>query len=85
MDLATILKISEWLQVEPSTLVNSLVSSSTDGLADEIAILLRSNSLLAKEFLKAVTAINKGQVDPSLIEDMAAYAAYKFKLSMQRQ
>ena len=80
VDVRTIIQLSEWLGVKPSTLLNSMASTRT-GLADQIEVLLSGNPLLEKEFGVAIDAVAKGQVAPVVIADIAAYAAYRIKLA----
>lgn len=79
VDLDTLLKLGNWLNVKPSALLNSM-ARSTDGYSEKIAVLLKNNPLLAKEFKKAIEAIEEGRVAPSIIEDITSYAAYKINL-----
>ncbi len=79
VDVGTIIKISQWLKVKPSTLLNSMVDTGS-GLPDQIAVMLESFPLLAENFSKAIDALVAGEVDPAIIEDIAAYTAYKINL-----
>jgi transcriptional regulator with XRE-family HTH domain len=79
VDVGTIVKISEWLRVKPSTLLNSMITTE-EGLPDQIAVLLESSPQLAKELGKAIKAIKSGQVSHAIIDDIAAYTAYKINL-----
>lgn len=83
VDVGTIVKMSEWLGVKPSTLINSMASISA--LPDQIAVMLGKHPRLENEFEQAIKKILDGTVDPSIIEDIAAYASYKINLSASRQ
>ena len=83
VDLATVLKISEWMGVKPSTLLNSMTTTKTDlGLEEKIAILLENSPLLKKELVKAIKAIETDKINPSIMEDVASYAAYRINLGL---
>lgn len=84
VDVATVFKLSKWLAVKPHTLLNSMADMD-DNLPDQIAVLLEGNQVLSKEFEKAITAIRKGNVDPSIIEDIASYASYKINLKTMKK
>ena len=78
VDVGTILKISKWTGVKPSTLLNSMATTK-DALPEQIAVLLKNYPRLENEFSKAIDAILEGTVEPKII-DIAAYAAYKINL-----
>lgn len=83
VDLATVLKISEWMGVKPSTLLNSMTTTKTDlGLEEKIAILLENSPLLKKELVKAIKAIETDKINPAIMEDVASYAAYRINLGL---
>lgn len=79
VDMGTILKYSNWLGVEPATLLNSIPDTKS-ALPHKIAIMLGKYPLLEKEFTKAVDGIVLGKIDAGIIEDICAYAAYKINL-----
>ncbi len=80
VDIDTVLKIGPWMGVKPATLLNSMVTTEF-GLPDQIAVMLENAPLLASQFAKAIKAIKDEKVDPAIIADIAAYAAYKINLS----
>ncbi len=84
VDLTTVIKISEWLGVKPSTLINSLADTKS-ALPDKIAVMLGGHPRLEAEFAKAIKAILEEKVDPAIIEDIAAYASYRIDLSVSHQ
>jgi transcriptional regulator with XRE-family HTH domain len=77
IDLDTLIKIAEWLNIRPSALL--------DTLGDEARIDAKINALvqaypeLQGVLEKAAVAIEKGQADPGLIKDIVAYAEYKLQ------
>lgn len=83
VDLTTVIKISEWLEVKPSILINSMASKK-NVLPDQIAVVLEKYPHLEAEFSKAIKAVMEGTVEPEIIEDIAAYAAYRISLRIPR-
>jgi transcriptional regulator with XRE-family HTH domain len=83
VDQATLIKISNWLKVKPATLLNSL-SSTSDVLTDKIAVVLERHPQLMEIFVKALDEVVNRKMDTAIIEDIAAYAAYKINLSSSR-
>jgi transcriptional regulator with XRE-family HTH domain len=79
IDLPTLIKFANWLHVKPSSLLNSL-SEADDQLADKISLVIQRKPKLAQAFTQAIKAIEAGEVEPAIIEDIAAYAAYKINL-----
>ena len=79
-DLATILKFSKWLEVEPNEILNYL-GSDQSSLPNLIFLALNKAPKLAHEFEAVMQAIVDGRVNLDLIEDIAAYAAYRLKLA----
>jgi hypothetical protein len=77
------LKISTWLGVKPATLTNSLADTKS-ALPDQIAVMLGKHPCLDTEYAKAIKAIVEEKADPAIIEDIAAYAAYKINLNSSR-
>jgi transcriptional regulator with XRE-family HTH domain len=81
VDIETLIKLSEWLGVIPSTLLNSMASTSR-GLADKIAAVLERAPSLTREFGRAADLIIKEKISPDILEDIAAYAAYRINLAV---
>jgi len=79
VDIETLIKLSGWLNVKPSTALNSFVLSP-DALADRVAVVIERHPQLRDVFSRAVKAIIEEDVDPSLIDDIAGYAAYKLNI-----
>lgn len=84
VDMKTILKYSAWLGVKPATLINSLPPDRS-ALPEKIIVMLGNHPILEKEFSRAVDAIVENKIDPSIIEDIAAYAAYKINMGLLQQ
>ncbi|MFH2040299.1 MAG: helix-turn-helix transcriptional regulator [Chloroflexota bacterium] len=75
IDLDTIVKIADWMNVRPAHLLD-VYGSNDKSLADRIAIVLERNSRLLEIFTEAIGKIQSGEASPDIIEDIAAYAGY---------
>jgi hypothetical protein len=75
VDVDTLIKIANWLGVRPSELLNSMSETS---LADEVAVLLQYSPELEAELKDAVERVKAGQLDPRVIQDVVAFARYRF-------
>src|ERR1700690_3752784 len=56
IDLPTLIAFAEWLEVKPSTLLNSFAHSK-DQVADEIALVIEREPKLREAFSEALKAI----------------------------
>jgi len=79
VDLGTIVKIADWMNVRPSTLLNGF--GKQDKTVMQIATLVERTPELGKVLEKATDAIQNGKADPNIIDDIVAYANYKLNLS----
>jgi transcriptional regulator with XRE-family HTH domain len=76
VDQGTLINISNWLNVIPSTLQNS-ASSSDDALAYQISALLKHEPKLAKVFDDFIQQVIQGKVDPAIIDEVVAFIAFR--------
>jgi transcriptional regulator with XRE-family HTH domain len=76
IDVDTIVKIANYLNVRPSELLNSMSDTS---LADQIAVLLTHSPELENQFKKVVGLIQAGETDEAALRDVVSYALYKFQ------
>jgi len=72
-DMDTIMKISDWLKIPMSTLINAEQSD----LASKIAVLIDKNPELGDVFVKAITEVIEGNISTDIIEDIASYTIFK--------
>ncbi len=80
VDLATIQKIADWLGVETASLLNS-EGVGPDALAAQLSALIEAEPKLAEVFEEAMRRVRTGKMDPSVVRDLIAYAAYRFQLN----
>ena len=77
IDLKTLIKIAERLNIRPSALLDTIgedVSMDT-----RIDALIQAYPELRQVLEKAVVAVESGQADPRIIKDIAAYAEYRIQ------
>ena len=79
VDLDTIVKIANWLNIRPSTLLDGF--GKKDNVIVSVATLVESVPGLAETLRDASKAIEEGRADPALIKDIVAYATYKLNAS----
>lgn len=78
-DLTTLIQISNWLQVNPATLLGTL-SPSADQTVSQCAVLLQSVPALANVFAEAARRVAAGTMSPDTFRDLAAYAAFRVEI-----
>jgi lambda repressor-like predicted transcriptional regulator len=75
-----LVKIATWLDVSPATLVN-LMSGDEDPLAKKIVAALQKEGKLAKAFEDVVQAIENGEVQSDIINEIIAFAVFRLEYS----
>ncbi len=73
-DYPTLKKISEWLGVPISTLLDG--EAGTD-LASKIALLVETEPALAKVLNEAMDKVLRGEVKPEVLRELIAYMSYR--------
>jgi len=73
-----VIKISDWMGMRPSVLLDTLSPKAT--LEEGVAALIEMVPALRTIFENATEAIKAGQASPEIIADIASYAAYKLDL-----
>lgn len=81
VDVDTLIKLCEWLDVSPSGVIDSYLPGP-DGLGKSIAVILETNPALAEVFGEAVERVTRGDVSPDTLRDIAAYARYRLGLEV---
>lgn len=77
VDLQTLIKIADWLNIRPSALLDTLGDNFT--LDDKIEMLVQRYPALKDVLEKAVEAVENGLADPALIRDIVSYAEYRIQ------
>lgn len=78
VDLDTLNKISDWLNVDVSYLVDL---NNKDNVASRIAAVLDKNSQLKVVFLDLIEKLNSQEIDSRDLEDIMVYIAFRLKYS----
>jgi len=77
VDLETLMKIAEWLNIRPSALLDN--ASDGDDIEAKTKMLIDAYPQIQDVLEKAVVAIENGQADPGLIKDIVAYAEFRIQ------
>lgn len=75
VDVDTLIKIANFLNIRPSELLNSMSTDAT--LPDQLAALLSHSPELEEELKDATERVRAGQLDPAVIRDILSYAMFK--------
>jgi transcriptional regulator with XRE-family HTH domain len=75
IDLETIVKIANFLNIRPSELLNSMPTDAT--LPDQLAALLSHSPELEETLRDAVERVKAGELKPGTIADIVSYARYR--------
>ena len=85
-DVPTVQKIAAWLNVSPSSLVDTLEAADSDEeIVRAIATVISSEPELAEVFIEAGKRYNAGTMDLEEVRELARYAAYRFHLGEEKQ
>jgi transcriptional regulator with XRE-family HTH domain len=76
-DIPTLVAISTWLKVRPSTLLDNLQTSDT---INQVALLIEAAPGILGVLDEAVKEVEKGRASPEIVQDIIAYALYKLSL-----
>lgn len=79
IDLATLIKIADWLNIRPSALLDTLGDEAP--IDAKVDTLVQAYPELQNVLEKAADAIKNGQADPRIIHDIVAYAEYRIQSS----
>lgn len=71
----TLVKLAEWLQVDPSTLLP--LSNGSDDLARTIAAIVSDVPELGEVFQNALDKMNRGEIRPEVVREIVRYAAWR--------
>lgn len=77
IDLGTLIKIAQWLNIRPSALLDTL--GDEVNVDDKISMLVQAYPELQNVLEKAAEAIENGLADPGIIKDIVSYAEYRIQ------
>jgi transcriptional regulator with XRE-family HTH domain len=75
VDVDTIIKIANFVNVRPSELLNSMATDAT--LTDQLATLLSHSRELQDTLRDALERVNAKALDPAILRDIVSYALFK--------
>ncbi len=84
IDVDTAIGLAKWLKVKPSELLNSL-DQSDNAISEKLALLVEHFPTLKLAFEKIVEVVERDEVDPSIVEDIAGYILYRLELAKKLQ
>ena len=84
-DVDTLLKLCDWMEIEPADALNSMALKGDNKLVSAIAILVEREPGLAKLFKDAMEDVEKGNLSPDDIREIIAYAAYRLGAGKTKQ
>ena len=80
VDLDTIEKVAEYLQVNVVDLLNVGSKVKTEALGAQVALLCQMEPRLVKVFRGAMHGVNKDEIPPEALRDIIRYAAFRIKM-----
>ena len=80
-DVPTLVRISNWLGVRPSTLLDNIAKSGT---IEQVSMLIESSPGILSVLDQAVKAVREQKADPAIVEDIISYAVYKLSLEEEK-
>jgi len=77
VDIDTLVKICDWMEIQPADALNSMALKGDEKLISSIAILVEREPVLAKLFKDAMADVERGNLSPEDIREIISYAAYR--------
>jgi transcriptional regulator with XRE-family HTH domain len=77
IDLDTLIKIAQWLNIRPSALLDTLGDEAN--VDDKISMLVQAYPELREVLEKAAEAVEDGLADPGIIKDIVSYAEFRIQ------
>ena len=71
----TLVRLAEWLQVDPSTLLPT--KNNPDDLARAITAIVSDVPELEQVFQNAIQKMNAGEIRPEVVREIVRYAAWR--------
>ena len=84
-DIATLVKVCNWLGVSPADALDSeRIGDGDEKLVAALAILVEREPALASIIKDAVKDVEKGNLSPQDVQEIIAYAAFRLNLGKSR-
>jgi DNA-binding Xre family transcriptional regulator len=79
VDLKTVIALCNWLNVSPSTILDTEAKDTRTSIPAVIASLIEQDERLASIFTDMAEDLQSGKVSPDDVEDIVSYAAYRLR------
>ena len=76
-DMPTLQKLADWLEVSPSSLLDTIES---DDITKVVASIISADPILAEAFILAGQHVIDGEMTPEELREIAIYAAWRFSV-----
>jgi transcriptional regulator with XRE-family HTH domain len=83
VDLETVQKISDWVGVPVSTLVD--IGEVKSPMLDDIAVLFSLNDEFAEVFTEVAKRIKAGELSPDFLTEITAFTTFRMDLLIKRR
>jgi len=84
MDLKTLVSLSNWLGVRPSTILDSDANDENTSISSTITALIEQDPRLASAFTEIGKELKNGNIDLRDVEDIVSYTIYRINDGKRR-
>jgi transcriptional regulator with XRE-family HTH domain len=84
MDLKTLVNLSNWLGVRPSTILDSDANDEKTSISSTITALIEQDPRLASAFTEIGKELKNGNIDLRDVEDIVSYTIYRINDAKRR-
>ena len=85
VDLKTVIALCNWLNVSPSTILDTQASDKRTSVPAVIASLIERDERLAAIFTDMAEDLTNGEISPDDVSDIISYAAYRLRKNDKQQ
>jgi len=79
IDVETLVRVCEWLNVSPSDIIDSELNDER-AMGSRIAAILQTNPEISEVFVEALNRLEQGRLDLDTMRDIVSYATWKINL-----
>lgn len=79
VDLPTVIEICKWMNVTPSSVLDSEVADAA-GLAAKVTAFLEANPKLAESLKEVMDQLDRERLDPSIMQEIVSFIHYKLSM-----
>ena len=80
VDIDTLVKLCNWLDISPSTILDTRAISGTSVVAS-VAALIEAEPNLKNLFTEAISGLKKGELESKVLTDIFYYATFRIRVS----